>query len=161
MNQDSLSIWRDDGHLADEAVHALADLEFSLVSTDARTHAAGCPECEARIDNAAMAASFLSERLGQLAICARKEARPAPIPAVAIASATGLLAVVAAGRGPLAEAFQVLSLAGFATRTILRALVALSRSNDVLLLLAPALLVAVALWIARTSRTYQNEEATL
>jgi hypothetical protein len=42
-------VWRDDGHLSDVAVSALADAELSLLSSEALEHGDGCDACAARV----------------------------------------------------------------------------------------------------------------
>jgi hypothetical protein len=82
-------LWRDDGHLSDLVLTALADGQDSLVPTDIHEHAATCESCSARLGALALRSLEVDDALQSHAGAAlsRPPAVGFKLPVVAFAAA--------------------------------------------------------------------------
>ena len=91
---DHASVWTEQGHLAEPALHALADGELSLLPNDAVEHAAHCPPCGDRVGEIALFALEIAGALRPQLVAAPLAAARVPLRLVAfsllIACVTGL-----------------------------------------------------------------------
>lgn len=93
-------LWRDDGHVADVVVDAIADGEVRIVPLAALNHVNRCDACTVRVGDAALLCIDIGDAMKEAAdapVTLRSTVRPPawPLPVPAIVAA-GLLAVIGA-----------------------------------------------------------------
>jgi anti-sigma factor RsiW len=69
-------LWKEGGHLTEEALTAIADGEEDLLPDDATTHASECEECARGMGEAAMLSASLGSALASVMADSRASAAP-------------------------------------------------------------------------------------
>jgi hypothetical protein len=110
-------VWRDDGHVDDVALAAIADAELDIVPDQAVRHVGACDACTARLGEQALLSLSTSEALSLLEPAAQHAParQPIPVPAILVAltlAALGAMPAMIKLVGGIASAPE-LALRGF------------------------------------------------
>jgi hypothetical protein len=108
-------VWDQAGHLAEMALHALADGELGLLPEQAVAHVAGCRLCEERLG----ATALLAVEIGEALAVRRREPlavrRPLPVAAFVAALAIGVAGLVVELGGMAAKVMRIPTLVAHAS----------------------------------------------
>ncbi len=141
-------LWRDDGHVSDVAVDALADGQEAIVPLPVRDHVNQCELCAGRFGEAVLLAVRVGEVMQQSLQAARPQAWPVPVPALLAALFVAAIGAFPALGDMLARAMDLFRGVGAILPNLTRAALVLSRSGETGPLLAYLPIVAVAILLA-------------
>jgi hypothetical protein len=141
-------LWRDDGHVSDVAVDALADGQEAIVARPVRDHVNECELCAGRFGEAVLLAMQVGEVMQQSLRAAKVQPWPVPMPALIAALLVAALGALPAVGDLLVRATDLFRGVGAILPNLTRAALVLSRSGETGPALAYLSLGAVAILLA-------------
>jgi hypothetical protein len=113
-------VWDQDGHLAETALHALADGELGLLPEQAVTHTAACRRCDERLAVVALLAVDIGEALAKRRPELVSARRPLPVAAFVAALSIAVVGLIAELGGMAAKVTRLPILIAHASPVLAR-----------------------------------------
>ncbi|HQB46901.1 MAG TPA: hypothetical protein PLV85_25015 [Polyangiaceae bacterium] len=139
-------LWQKDGHLSDVALDALADGQDALVPLCVREHANECEPCAIRLGDAFLLSAQARTLLQQQSY--RQIPWPLSLPSLLTVLVLALLGALPSLGGFVAKAQNLAHTLSAVVPNLTRALVVLSRSEDMAHFIALVFLIAIVVLLA-------------